>query len=231
MLLCSFVLGLSGVNGLAEDLSFAGLAAADSKAEEGSSIIVTMVAQRGPAERAGVRPGDLLLKVGETSVTTREELSAALQQLPAGSETQLTLFRNGHTITLTLQLAGRNNEQPSFQASRKHPDTSVLEEQLNLQKSFIALLAADTLDHASIAKLFSRLQAMDADTGKSDFISFSRSDDEGGFIIRGNAYTIMLCATFYEKGRPDELYRLQGLGAEKKLPQELRQRLQKIIQH
>jgi S1-C subfamily serine protease len=58
-----------------------------------------------PAERAGIRAGDIITAVGDRQVDSREAFSTATATLTAGQSTQLTLDRGGATQRVQVQLA------------------------------------------------------------------------------------------------------------------------------
>ena len=64
---------------------------------------VAAVAEGGPAARAGIRQGDLLLDIGGASLIT-EAGSQAFSALVAGDTATLTLERNGKSYSTTLVL-------------------------------------------------------------------------------------------------------------------------------
>jgi S1-C subfamily serine protease len=73
-------------------------------------LVVGGLADGGPADRAGVRPGDLVLEVARERVTTLAELFRKVWRLgPAGTEIPLTLAREGSLIRVRLQSANRDD--------------------------------------------------------------------------------------------------------------------------
>ena len=59
----------------------------------------------GPAEAAGLRPGDVITAVDGQSVLTAEDLDAALSGAEAGRTVTLAVFRGGETLELSAELA------------------------------------------------------------------------------------------------------------------------------
>jgi S1-C subfamily serine protease len=70
-------------------------------------LIVLGVAPGGPAERAGVLLGDVVLSVGGTAITRVDELSSALDEGTIGRELPLELLRAGSELTLTVRPEAR----------------------------------------------------------------------------------------------------------------------------
>jgi S1-C subfamily serine protease len=79
-----------------------------SEAED--TVFVAGVASGGPADRAGIKPGDFVLEVAGTRVT---DLSATFRRVwavgPAGSEIPLTIARDGNLHRITIHSADRND--------------------------------------------------------------------------------------------------------------------------
>ena len=68
---------------------------------------VTKVGEKSPAEEAGVKEGDVLVKLNGTELTKREQMQDLLKEMSAGDEIVLELERNGKAQTLTFNLGER----------------------------------------------------------------------------------------------------------------------------
>ncbi|RMX11033.1 PDZ domain-containing protein [Allofranklinella schreckenbergeri] len=77
----------------------------------GEGVIVTGVLQGGPAARAGIRPGDIIQKVGEHPVRNVPELLTRVTALRPGQSTALTLLREGKPRTLAITPEQRPHAQ------------------------------------------------------------------------------------------------------------------------
>jgi S1-C subfamily serine protease len=79
-----------------------------SEAED--TVFVAGVASGGPAEKAGIKPGDFILEVAGARVT---ELAATFRKIwsigPAGSAIPLTIARDGAMQRITIHSADRND--------------------------------------------------------------------------------------------------------------------------
>jgi S1-C subfamily serine protease len=79
-----------------------------SEAED--TVFVAGVANGGPADRAGVKPGDFVLEVAGTRVT---DLAATFRRVwavgPAGTEIPLTIARDGNLQRITIHSADRSD--------------------------------------------------------------------------------------------------------------------------
>ncbi len=68
------------------------------------------LAEGGPADRAGVRLGDLVLEVARERVSTLADLFRKVWSLgPAGTEVPLTLAREVRRVRVRLRSADRND--------------------------------------------------------------------------------------------------------------------------
>jgi serine protease Do len=65
--------------------------------------LVESVHENSPADRAGLRAGDLVVGVGGKALAAREDLSTALYSVPAGTPVALEVRRGAATLKLSLQ--------------------------------------------------------------------------------------------------------------------------------
>jgi S1-C subfamily serine protease len=87
-------------------------------AEDNHRIVVGGVVEGGPAERAGVRQGDMIVAVGDQKVASLAELLRRVWNLgPSGTEIPLTLARDGATVPVRVRSADRGDflKKPSLQ--------------------------------------------------------------------------------------------------------------------
>jgi putative serine protease PepD len=64
----------------------------------------------GPAQQAGIRPGDVIVAVGGTRVTDAEELIVAIRKRVPGSRVSITYRRSGRTHTVTVTLGSARSD-------------------------------------------------------------------------------------------------------------------------
>jgi hypothetical protein len=70
----------------------------------GQGVSVGGVSENSPAARAGLRTGDVIVKWGDQKLAGAEDLLAAVTKAKPGQQVQLTLTRQGKTITQTVTL-------------------------------------------------------------------------------------------------------------------------------
>jgi serine protease DegQ len=63
-------------------------------------VVITGVLQGGPAYSAGIRPGDVLLQVGEFPVSTVDQLLSRVAELKPGVKASVTVVRRKERLTL-----------------------------------------------------------------------------------------------------------------------------------
>jgi S1-C subfamily serine protease len=69
-------------------------------------VLVSEVEQDGPAARAGLRAGDVILKFNGDPVTDSRSLREQVRKAEAGSEATLTVSRDGRSLDLKVKLGG-----------------------------------------------------------------------------------------------------------------------------
>ncbi len=78
--------------------------------ESGKNLIVGGVADRGPAAKAGIKQGDLVLEVAGKRVSSLSQLfRTAWRTGPAGTTIQLTVAREGDVLRFEVKSADRND--------------------------------------------------------------------------------------------------------------------------
>ena len=74
--------------------------------------IIAGVMRGGPADQAGVKPGDVLLEIGGKPVTGSPGMLNLIAQLKPGENANLTLLRAGKNIELAVLIGKRPKPQP-----------------------------------------------------------------------------------------------------------------------
>ena len=71
---------------------------------------VTKVNAGGPADRAGIKENDVLVKVGDRTVNSLDEVAVAVRQLKVGQDAPIDVLRDGRRITLTVKPDPRKSQ-------------------------------------------------------------------------------------------------------------------------
>ena len=74
--------------------------------------IITNVEEGTPADIAGLKADDVILRINDREVYAVSELTRALWRMNAGDETRITCQRSGETVLLTVKLAIRPDGKP-----------------------------------------------------------------------------------------------------------------------
>jgi len=75
------------------------------EAKEGA--LIAAVVQGGPADKAGVKPGDVLVSVDNQSISDTTALLNAIAQLKPGAEVKMKVIRRGKPAELTVTIGKR----------------------------------------------------------------------------------------------------------------------------
>ncbi len=78
-----------------------------SEAHEGGGIKVTVVGENSPAEKSGIKVGDVLLTMNEKPLSKRDDLKEIMKDLSVGDEVVFELTRDGKKETLTVTIGER----------------------------------------------------------------------------------------------------------------------------
>ncbi|WP_347555096.1 trypsin-like peptidase domain-containing protein [Robbsia sp. KACC 23696] len=75
--------------------------------DQHSGAIVAGLLQNGPADKAGIRPGDIIVGVNDTKVTETVSLLNAVAQILPGTDATMHIIRKGKSIDITVQIGKR----------------------------------------------------------------------------------------------------------------------------
>ena len=88
-------------------------------------VMVDKVTAGGPAEKAGVKPEDVIIALNNKPVRDGDDLVARVSEMPVGTETTVTVDRAGKKVDLKLQIADREElfkDDPLIGQRRQEPD-------------------------------------------------------------------------------------------------------------
>jgi serine protease Do len=77
-----------------------------------AGVLVSSVEDSGPAAKAGVKAGDVIVKVDGKAVRDGSDLRSAISDLDPGKETTLSVQRDGRPLDLKVTVGGRARRAP-----------------------------------------------------------------------------------------------------------------------
>lgn len=75
----------------------------------GEGARINEVNEKGPADNAGLRPGDVIISIGDRNARDATELVVAIRSYAPGNEVTLTFVRNGREEQVTLTLGATDS--------------------------------------------------------------------------------------------------------------------------
>ena len=81
------------------------------KVPEDSGVLVTNVEDDGPAAKAGLKAGDVILKFDGRSIKDTDDLQRAVAKAEPGEEVTVTVQREGRPLELKVTLAGERRRE------------------------------------------------------------------------------------------------------------------------
>ncbi|MBS3813772.1 trypsin-like peptidase domain-containing protein [Candidatus Bipolaricaulota bacterium] len=79
--------------------------------EDGHGVLISEVYPDSPADRGGLKSGDIIIKVNDNKITGATEFQQEIMYRDVGEEVELTLIRNQERKTITVELGKRDNGQ------------------------------------------------------------------------------------------------------------------------
>jgi serine protease Do len=114
--------------------------------ENGKGAVITSVVEKSPAEKAGIKPDDIVVELEGEPVTSANELMNRIAVQKPGSEVRLVILREGKRKTFTVELDKRPQE-PGLAAG----DTNVTQEQLGLAVQTLTEELAQRLGYENLS--------------------------------------------------------------------------------
>lgn len=74
-------------------------------------VLVRSVAHESPAEKAGIRAGDVIIKMGDVKVSSTRDISAAIRMARPDRAVPVTVVRNKKEMALSVTLEDRRNDR------------------------------------------------------------------------------------------------------------------------
>jgi Do/DeqQ family serine protease len=86
-------------------------------ADPKKAVIAASVFKSSPADKGGVLPGDVILKVNGEEIKGREQLQRIVGDLPAGKSASIDVQRNGKKVSLTVNIEIRKDSDAANDSS------------------------------------------------------------------------------------------------------------------
>ena len=97
------------------------------KVEQGAKV--NDVTEKSAAEKAGIKEGDIITKIGDTKIEDPDELSAAIRKNKPGTKVTVTFLRDKKEQKVTAEL-GKWQGGGAFAIAPRMPDMKILEQTL-----------------------------------------------------------------------------------------------------
>jgi len=91
--------------------------------EEGlKGVLVSKVIEKSPAEKAGIKQGDVIVKFDGKPVHSGHELAIMVSQTKVGKEVEITVVRDGKTVTKSVEIGKQKEEKVAEEGTSKAPE-------------------------------------------------------------------------------------------------------------
>src|SRR5207245_9912140 len=84
--------------------------------------LVASVEPGSPAEKAGIKTGYVITRIGNQTIEKARDLSRAVGGTKQGAQTPLTVGRNGKTQEITVAIDQRQEDRPARMGVLENPD-------------------------------------------------------------------------------------------------------------
>ncbi|MBZ6078096.1 Do family serine endopeptidase [Microvirga puerhi] len=85
--------------------------------------LVASVEPGGPSEKAGIKTGDIIVRIDNNAIEGPQDLSRAVARVKPGTQTRLTVIRGGNTQEVTVAVGERPDEGESRTGAQQIPET------------------------------------------------------------------------------------------------------------
>ncbi len=92
------------------------------KLGDNTGVLVSQVFADDPADKAGIKVGDIILKVDGQAITSSRELSRMIAGLEVGKQARITILRDGKEMTRSVKLAKREDGRQVAKAEQEKSD-------------------------------------------------------------------------------------------------------------
>ncbi|MEE4210335.1 MAG: trypsin-like peptidase domain-containing protein, partial [Parvularcula sp.] len=100
--------------------------------DDRSGALVANVSEGSPAEKAGLQAGDIILELNGEAIDSSTALTRRVGNLPPGEKVRVKAFREGKERTFRVELARRDPQNPSGEATPQGENTDQMTEELGV---------------------------------------------------------------------------------------------------
>ena len=90
--------------------------------EKQEGVLVTQTYEGDPADKAGIKEGDIIVEVDGTPISSSRELSRTVAEAGVGNAMRITLLRDGREKKVKVTLAKRPDTEPTMARSESPSD-------------------------------------------------------------------------------------------------------------
>jgi len=182
--------------------------------DEIKGALVAAVTSDGPAEKAGIRSGDLIIEYDGKEITQRQRLPGLVANTPIGEKVKVVVLRKGDRKTFTVKIAERDEEQ--IQASLGE-DGPTAPGEVSVLHMTLGELSTEVRESLGIDESIKGAVIMDVEAGsyaqeqglrRGDVIVAVSLED-----VESPADVVARVAEVKDKGRPSVLFRVYRGGA------------------
>ncbi len=91
--------------------------------KDSQEIIVSGISENGPAAKAGLQAGDVIISLGQTEINSCKDFSRLIAEMPAGSEAQLVIWRNQEIEPITVKVENMPKSPKAAPREQVKPDS------------------------------------------------------------------------------------------------------------
>ena len=91
--------------------------------KDSQGIIVSGISENGPAAKAGLQAGDVIISLGQTEIICCKDFSRLIAEMPAGSEAQLVIWRNQEIEPITVKVENMAKSPKAAPREQVKPDS------------------------------------------------------------------------------------------------------------
>ena len=91
--------------------------------KDSQGIIVSGISENGPAAKAGLQAGDVIISLCQTEINSCKDFSRLIAEMPAGSEAQLVIWRNQEIEPITVKVENMPKSPKAAPREQVKPDS------------------------------------------------------------------------------------------------------------